>query len=180
MLNHSEIQQVAQLLSGSKAFQGMPEAISKHVASLMTMKNFEPGDKLTIEGSPSDSHLMIVVSGEAEITISHRQDQGYLVHRLAKPGHIIGEVGFIDSQAHSATCTALMHTQAAVLARADFIKMFDTDALSAAQLMAGLLRLLARRIRHANNYMLAQDQQILRLQAEMLSLQKAVPMRSNG
>lgn len=180
MLNPSEIPQLAQLLSGSTAFQGMPEKIAKHVASLMTMKNFAPGDMLTQEGSPNDGHLMIVVTGEAEISISHRKDQGHLVHRLAKPGHIIGEVGFIDSQAHSATCTALTQTQAAVLARADFMKMFDSDAHSAAQLMAGLLRLLARRIRHANNYMLAQDQQILHLQTEMLSLQKAVPMRSNG
>ncbi len=180
MLSNSEIQHIAQLLRSGTAFQGMPERIAKHLASLMVLKHFQPGDTLTLEGSPNQGHLMIVVSGEAEISSSHRKDAGHLVHRLAKPGHVIGEVGFIDSQAHSATCTAVTPTQAAVLARTDFIRMFETDALSAAQLMAGLLRLLARRIRHANTYMLAQDQQILNLQTEMLSLQKAVPLRSNG
>jgi CRP/FNR family transcriptional regulator, cyclic AMP receptor protein len=148
------------------------------VASLMTMREYKAGECLTQETRPNEGHLMIVVSGEAEIASSNRKDGGHLVHRLAQPGHIIGEVGFIDGQAHSATCEALVPTRAAVLARDDFIQMFDADALSAAQLMAGLLRLLARRIRHANTYMLAQDQQMLKLQTEMLSLQKAVPLRA--
>lgn len=177
MLSESETQQVAQLLRGTTAFQGMPERIARRIAALMEMREFKPGEKLTHEGSTSGGHLMIVVSGEAEIASTNRKDGGHLVHRLAQPGHIIGEVGFIDGQPHSATCEALVHTRAATLRRDDFIQMFEADALSASQLMAGLLRLLARRIRHANRYMLAQDQQILQLQIELLSLQKAVPLR---
>lgn len=177
MLTDLEIQQVALLLRSGVAFQGMPEAIAQRVAALMLIQTFLPGEQLTKEGSPNEGHLMIVVDGEAEISISHHQNGGQLVHRLAKPGHIIGEVGFIDGQAHSATCLAVIHTRTAVLARDDFIQMFEADAMSAAQLMAGLLRLLALRIRHANNYMLAQDQQIMRMQTELLLLQKAVPLR---
>jgi CRP/FNR family transcriptional regulator, cyclic AMP receptor protein len=178
VLTESETQQVAQLLRSGTAFQGMPEKIATRVAALMNMREFKPGTHLTQEGQPNEGHLMIVVSGEAEIASSNRKDGGHLVHRLAQPGHVIGEVGFIDGQAHSATCEALVHTRAAVLKRDDFIQMFDADALSAAQLMAGLLRLLARRIRHANSHMLAQDQQILQLQTELLSLQKAIPLRA--
>jgi CRP/FNR family transcriptional regulator, cyclic AMP receptor protein len=177
VLTESETLLVAQLLRGGTAFQGMPEKIAMGVASLMTMREFKPGTHLTQEGQPNQGHLMIVVSGEAEIASSHRQDGGHLVHRLARPGHVIGEVGFIDGQAHSATCEALVYTRAAVLSRDDFIQMFDADALSAAQIMAGLLRLLAQRIRHANRYMLAQDQQMLQLQTELLLLQKAEPLR---
>jgi CRP/FNR family transcriptional regulator, cyclic AMP receptor protein len=176
-LSDSETLQVAQLLRSGSAFQGMPEAIARRVAALMAMHHFKPGEKLTQEGSANEGHLMIVVSGEAEIASSNRKDGGHLVHRLAQPGHVIGEVGFIDGQAHSATCEALVAMRAAVLKRDDFIQMFETDALCAAQLMAGLLRLLARRIRHANRYMLAQDQQILQIQSELLALQKAVPLR---
>jgi CRP/FNR family transcriptional regulator, cyclic AMP receptor protein len=177
VLQESEILQVAQLLCSGAAFQGMPEKISKRVAALMSVREFKPGEHLTKEAEPNAGYLMIVVEGEAEISSSHMQDGGHLVHRLAKPGHIIGEVGFIDGQAHSATCEALMFTRAAVLSRDEFIKMFEADALSAAQLMAGLLRLLARRIRHANRHMIAQDQQILQLQTELLSLQEAKPLR---
>ncbi len=178
VLVESEILQIAQLLRSSSAFYGMPEKIAKRLAVLMSMREFKPGDHLTSEGQPNAGHLMIVVSGEAEISSSHTQKGGHLVHRLAQPGHIIGEVGFIDGQAHSATCEALCLTRAAVLNRDDFMKMFDTDALSAAQLMAGLLRLLARRIRHANGHMIAQDHQILQLQTELLMLQEAKPLRA--
>ena len=178
MLTESETLLVAQLLRGSVAFQGMPEKIAQSVASLMAMHDFKIGEHLTREGQPNAGYLMIVVSGEAEIASSHMQEGGHLVHRLAQPGHVIGEVGFIDGQAHSATCEALVFTRAAVLSRDDFIKMFEADALSASQLMAGLLRLLAQRIRHANRHMIAQDQQILQLQTELLSLQQAKPLRS--
>lgn len=179
VLTESETSLVAQLLRSGTAFQGMPEAIARRVAVLMDMHTFQSGDKLTLEGSANEGYLMIVVSGEAEISSSHLKDGGHLVHRVAKPGHIIGEVGFIDGQAHSATCEALVLTRAAVLSRDDFIQMFEADALSAAQLMAGLLRLLARRIRHANHFMLAQDQQILQLQTEQLAQQIAKPLRSS-
>lgn len=156
----------------------MPETIARSVAALMEMRSFAPGEKLTLEGSENEGFLMVVVSGEAQISSSHRNDAGYLVHRVAKPGHIIGEVGFIDGHAHSATCEALTSARAAVLSRDAFVQMFENDAMPAAQLMAGLLRLLARRIRHSNRYMSAQDQQIMKLQTQLLSMQEAVPLRA--
>ena len=179
VLTESETLLVAQLLSSSVAFQGMPDKIAKRIASLMTMRDFKAGEHLTVEGQANAGCLMIVISGAAEIASSHMQDGGHLVHRLAQPGHVIGEVGFIDGQAHSASCEALEFTRMAVLSRDDFIKMFEADAGSAAQLMAGLLRLLAQRIRHANSHMIAQDSQVLQLQMELLSLQQARPLRSS-
>lgn len=178
VLSEFETQIVAELLRSSTAFQGMPEAIARRISALMEMRDFKQGNLLTSEGHANEGYLMILVSGEAEIASNNHKDGGYLVHRMAQPGHVIGEVGFIDGQAHSATCQALVPTRAAVLRRDNFIQLFETDALSASQLMAGLLRLLARRIRHANRYMLAQDQQILQLQTELLSLQKAIPLRA--
>lgn len=177
MLSQTEIDHIAELLRSGSAFQGMPNNVAQRIAVLMELRNFRAGEQMTTEGNTNAGHLMILISGEAEISSSNSKHGGHLVHRVAQPGHIIGEVGFIDGQAHSATCEALVPTRAAVLARSDFIQMFEADALSAAQLMAGLLRLLARRVRHANRYMLAQDQQLLKLQSEMLLLQKAVPLR---
>jgi CRP-like cAMP-binding protein len=177
VLTEIEKATVAQLLRGASAFQGMPENIALRLAALMRMREFQPDHFLTQENQPNEGDLMILVSGEAEISSSHAASGGHLVHRVAKPGHVIGEVGFIDSQAHSATCMALVFTKVAVLSRDQFIHLFQTDVLSAAQLMAGLLRLMARRIRHANRHMLAQDQLILQLQTELLSMQKATPLR---
>jgi CRP-like cAMP-binding protein len=177
VLPQTEIEQIAVLLRSGTAFQGMPSSVSLRIAALMDMQVFRAGDKITSDGTPNEGRLILIVSGEAEISSRSSKEGGHLVHRVAQPGHIIGEVGFIDGLAHSATCEALVSTRAAVLRRSDFVQMFEADPLSAAQLMAGLLRLLARRIRHANRYMLAQDQQLLHLQSEMLSQQKAKPLR---
>jgi CRP/FNR family transcriptional regulator, cyclic AMP receptor protein len=177
MLTPTEIDLIARLLRGGDAFQGMPLAIAQRIAALMQVRAYKMGEKLTQEGGENAGHLMIVLSGEAEISSMHGKEGGHLVHRLAQPGHIIGEVGFIDGQPHSATCEAVGDLHAAILSRDHFIQMFDADVMSASQLMAGLLRLLAKRIRHANHYMLSQDEQLLQLQTEMLSQQKAVPLR---
>jgi CRP/FNR family transcriptional regulator, cyclic AMP receptor protein len=178
VLTESEIHHVGQLLCNASAFHGMPEKIARRLASLMEIRDYKSGEFLTHEGKTNSGALMIVVAGEAEISSTSRKDGAHLVHRVAQPGHMIGEVGFIDGQAHSASCEALCQMRVAVLLREDFIQMFESDALSASQLMAGLLRLLARRIRHANRHMLLQDQQILQLQTELLSLQQAKPLRA--
>ncbi len=168
---------IAQLLCSSSAFFGMPDPISLRIAEQMQMRRFEVDALLTAEGYTNQGHLMLVVDGLAEISSRSIADGGHLVHRVAKPGHLIGEVGFIDGQAHSATCTAISEMHVAFLAREKFMNMFDSDAQSAVQLMAGLLRLLAQRIRHANAYMLVQDQQIMQLQTDFLAAQKATPLR---
>jgi CRP/FNR family transcriptional regulator, cyclic AMP receptor protein len=172
-----DIQQMSDLLRSGTAFDGMPALVANRVVALMHLRSVAAGELLTQEGVGNSGQLMLVVSGEAEISSRSIQDGGHLVHRVAKPGHIIGEVGFIDNQAHSATCEATMPMRVAVLERDVFMRMFEADTLSAAQLMAGLLRLLARRIRHANRYMLAQDQQLLKLQTELLTLHKPQPLR---
>jgi CRP/FNR family transcriptional regulator, cyclic AMP receptor protein len=178
VLNESETLQVSHLMRGEGALEGMPEVVSRRIASMMSMIDFPAGADLTQENKTNHGLLMLVVSGRVEISSAHRHESGHLVHRVAKPGNIIGEVGFIDGQAHSATCTACEPTRVAALERDDFVHLFETDTACAAQLMAGLMRLMARRIRHANRFMLAQDQHILQLQTDLLSLDKAVPLRS--
>jgi CRP/FNR family transcriptional regulator, cyclic AMP receptor protein len=177
MMTPNQIDLVCKLLRSSAAFEGMPKDIAQRVAALMDMHVFDEGRFLTQEGSVNSGQLMIVASGEAEISSNSKSDGAHLVHRVAKAGHIIGEVGFIDGNPHSATCKATSQMHVAVLSRDDFVAMFEADPMSAAQLMAGLLKLLAKRIRHANAHMLAQDEMLLQLQTEMLSLQKAKPLR---
>jgi CRP/FNR family transcriptional regulator, cyclic AMP receptor protein len=168
------LDEIADLLCSGPAFEGMPKSIALRIAEKMLLRKFKQGEHLTLEGSSNEGLLMLVITGMAEISSRNSKDGGHLVHRIARPGHIIGEVGFIDGMPHSASCLAVDDTYAAILERSVFLQMFDQDARSAGQLMAGLLRLLAKRIRHANAYMLAQDEQILQLQTQMLRM-RSVP-----
>jgi CRP/FNR family transcriptional regulator, cyclic AMP receptor protein len=142
--------QIADLLSSSTAFAGMPRSQALHVVQAMALREYAAGDHLTQEGSDNMGHLMLVVDGEAKITSKLVNGVDTLVYRVAKPGHLIGEVGFIDGNPHSATCTASTPMHVAVLHRDHLMQLLNTQPLAAAQLMAGLLKILAQRVRQAN------------------------------
>lgn len=174
MNSQPQLDEIAELLRSGAAFEGMPKHIALRIAEKMLLRKFTQGQCLTQEGLSNEGLLMLVITGRAEISSRNSKDGGHLVHRVAQPGHIIGEVGFIDGMPHSATCLAVDDTYVAILERSAFLQIFEQDARSAGQLMAGLLRLLAKRIRHANAYMLAQDEQLLQLQTQMLRM-RSIP-----
>ena len=161
--------EIADLLGSSTAFSGMPRNEAMRIVDVMLMQTYRKGDVLAEEGAPSAGKLILIVSGEVQISSRGATDGGHLVFRKARPGHLIGEVGFIDNQPHSATCMALTDMHVAVMQRDHLVHLLEHNALAAAQLMAGLLRLLAQRIRVANTHMLSQDRKILALQKEQLA-----------
>ncbi len=165
--------QIADLLSSSMAFSGMPKKEAIRVAEMMAMRRFEPHDHLTEEGAENQGHLMLVVSGEARITSKIVNDVETLVYRLAKPGHVIGEVGFIDGRPHSATCTATCQMQVAVLKREQLAVLIEQEPKAAMQLMAGLLKIMAQRLRHSNTTIQTLGVVHLGLQKEIENLKKA-------
>lgn len=142
--------QIADLLSSATAFVGMPRQQALRVAEVMAMCEYKEGELLTQEGSTNHGHLMLVVSGEAKITSKLVNGVDTLVFRRATAGHLIGEVGFIDGSKHSATCTALRPMHVAVLERDHLTRMLENQPMAAAQLMAGLLKIMAQRVRDAN------------------------------
>lgn len=141
---------IASLLSAATAFEGMPRAHAMRLAQLMEMHQYQPGQNLTVEGQSNHGWLMLVVSGDAKVTSKLVEGVSPVIYRRATSGHIIGEVGFIDNQPHSATCTAQTAMHVAQLRRDDFSALLEKQPLAAAQLMAGLLKVMAKRLRHAN------------------------------
>lgn len=141
---------IASLLSTSTAFEGMPRAHAMRIAEQMAMHEYQPGQELTVESQSNDGWLMLVVSGEAKVTSKLIDGVTPVTYRRALPGHMIGEVGFIDNMPHSATCTALTVMHVAQLKRDNFTILLDKQPATAAQLMAGLLKVMAKRLRHSN------------------------------
>ncbi len=166
--------QIAQLLSTSGAFSGMPQALALRVAEQMAMAAFEVGGTLTVEGRPNHGQLMLIVSGDVRISSQLAGSTETLVYRTATAGHLIGEVGFVDGLPHSATATAVTPTHVAVLERSRFTHMLINEPQVAAQLMAGLLRILAERMRHSNMTLKALTLVHAGLQEELVNLRKLV------
>jgi CRP/FNR family transcriptional regulator, cyclic AMP receptor protein len=165
------IADIAELLCSGSAFNGMPSDQATSIAKMMSMRVCAKGEVLAKEGAPNAGLLMLVVAGEATIASRFSDEEQNLVYRHATPGHIIGEVGFIDGEPHSATCTAITDMDIAVLERENMGLLMQSNTLAAAQLMAGLLRLMAQRIRHANKNLLALGRAKRRLQQQNDELQ---------
>ncbi len=142
--------QIADLLSSDTAFAGMPRAQAMRIVELMAMREFAKGQVLMQQGQENIGYLMLVVRGQATLSSRLVNSIDTMVHRRAVPGHLMGEVGFIDGEPHSATCTADTEMHVAVLPREKMSLMLETQPVAAAQLMAGLLKILAQRVRHAN------------------------------
>ncbi len=142
--------QIADLLSSDTAFAGMPRSQALHIVELMAMREFPRGHVLMQQGQENIGYLMLVVSGQATVSSQLVNSIDTMVHRRAVPGHLMGEVGFIDGEPHSATSIADTDMHVAVLPREQLSLMLETQPKAAAQLMAGLLKILAQRVRHAN------------------------------
>jgi CRP-like cAMP-binding protein len=166
--------QIADLLRCDTALAGMPRAQALRVAEVMGMCEYQAGELLTQEGSENQGHLMLVVHGEATISSMLVNSVDNLVYRHAVPGHLIGEVGFIDGNAHSATSTAMTHMHVAVLQRDHLSELLENQPLAATQLMAGLLKIMAQRVRHANMTIQTLGVVHTGLQKEIQELKKAL------
>ena len=165
--------QIAQLLASGTAFEGMPRDQALRIVEVMSLREYTEGENLTQEGHANQGQLMLVISGEAKITSRLVNDIDTVVYRRAKPGHLVGEVGFIDKQPHSATCTALTTMHVAALERDHLSMLLEHQPLAAAQLMAGLLKIMAQRVRHANMTMQTLSIVHQGLQQEIAKLRKS-------
>ncbi len=164
---------IADLLSSDTAFAGMPRTQAMRIVELMAMREFAKGQVLMRQGEDNIGYLMLVVSGQATLSSQLVNSIDTMVHRRAVPGHLMGEVGFIDGEPHSATCTADTDMHVAVLPREQMSLMLETQPVAAAQLMAGLLKILAQRVRHANMTMQTLGVVHAGLQKEIATLRQA-------
>lgn len=141
---------VADLIREGVAFRGMPRAEALRIAEILTMREFKSGEAISREGEPTEGYLAVVVSGEVAVTYGEPSTPHHVVLRNARPGNWLGEVGFIDGAPHSATCTAIGLVHMAGLHRGEFTVLLADHPTLAAQLMAGLMRSMASRIRRCN------------------------------
>jgi CRP/FNR family transcriptional regulator, cyclic AMP receptor protein len=148
-MSEIKIGSIADALQSSTCFDGMPRAHAIAIAELMTVRTFSNGQYVMREGMSNEGRLYIVLQGEALVS-SASASGAQVTHRRAGVGHLLGEVGFIDAGAHSASCRAASDMVLAYLERDQLIELLQTNPLAAAQLMAGLLKVMAQRVRHAN------------------------------
>lgn len=141
----------ARLLSAPEALTGLGLKEALVVVSYMTPRFFAANTTFIREGDASDSGFMaLLIEGEViveRVTISQGEP---VTIRVLGPGSLIGEIGLVDSEPRSASCTANTDVWCAILTRESIATMIERDPVVAARLLLGVSANIAERLRDTN------------------------------
>jgi SulP family sulfate permease len=138
LLNLHEIE----LFAGRK-----PETLSA-LESCMQQRFFKAGDNIFSSGEPGDQ-LFLVRRGEVRILLPVDENHSHHISTFGR-GAFFGEMSFLDGNLRSATAVAYTDTDLFVLSRQSFDQFSEEHKKVALNLLEGLARVLAARLRYAN------------------------------
>jgi len=129
-------------------FKGRKEETLSALEACMEQRSFKAGETIFTRGQPGDE-LFLIRRGAVRIILPL---EGKQTHHLATfgRGDFIGEMSFLDGEPRSADALAFTDTDLFVLSRQRFDKLTDEHKRLAMNLLEGLARTLAIRLRHTN------------------------------
>jgi CRP-like cAMP-binding protein len=141
----------AQLLCAPEAMTGLTSEEACVVVRYMSSRFFPANTTFIREGDTGDSGFMaLLIEGDVvveRVTISRTAP---VTIRVLGPGSLIGEIGLVDKEARSASCTAATDVWCAILTREGIEAMIERDPRVAARLLLGVSANIAERLRDTN------------------------------
>ena len=138
----------AELLTAPNALMHLSLDEARIVVGYMTPR-FIPADTTFIrEGDAADEGFMaLLLEGEVvveSVTVSRTEP---LTIRVLGPGSIVGEVGLVDEEPRSASCTTSADSLCAILTRDAFMALIVEEPRLGAKLLLAIAARLAERLR---------------------------------
>jgi CRP-like cAMP-binding protein len=141
----------AQLLSAPEALTGLTLEEAHVVVRYMSPRFFPANTTFIREGDAGGSGFMaLLIEGDVvveRVTVSHTSP---VTIRVLGPGSLIGEIGLVDKEPRSASCTAGTDVWCAILTREAVEAMILRDPIVAARLLLGVSANIAERLRDTN------------------------------
>lgn len=132
---------------------------SHTLKNAMTLHLFEPGDCLIREGESSDA-LWFLTRGQASVQLLTEEGKHLRVSGI-RAGTTVGQIGFIDRQARSASVIAETTVEAMRLSHGAFQLLSQEHPELVQKLLSQLSVDLATHLRAANLHALAQAQHVM-------------------
>lgn len=129
-------------------FQGRKPETLEALEACMEIRACKMGEKIFQQGERGDE-LFLVRRGSVRILLPLAGQQAYHLSTFGR-GDFFGEMTFLDNEPRSADAVALTETELFVLSRARFDALADEHKRMALQLMEGLARTIAVRLRRVN------------------------------
>ena len=144
-------EKAALLLVTPTALAELSQSDARAVVGFMQLKRVAAGTVLIREGEATHTDfMMLILEGEVLVeALGFSADNSAVVSVLAS-GSLIGEMGILDGEPRSATCTATTEVDVAVLSREALLKLIEGQPAVAARFMLVISKRLADRLRDAN------------------------------
>jgi CRP/FNR family transcriptional regulator, cyclic AMP receptor protein len=138
----------AELLTTPTALMQLSSEDARVVVSYMNPKRFDEGTVFIKEGDHQNTDYMILVL-DGEVTV-----ESIVVSRTTPvtvtvlgPGSLLGEMGIVDGEPRSATCTATTQVRCAILTRSSLEKLLTEQPGIGAKFMMAISLRIAERMR---------------------------------
>jgi len=138
----------AQMLCAPSALMQLSPDEARTVVTYMRPHRVAEGVTFIREGDTQDTgFMMLVLHGEVtveSIVVSRTQP---ITVTVLGPGSLIGEMGLLDGEPRSASCTAMSALRCAILTRDALSQLLRDDPQTAAKLMMAISLRIAERMR---------------------------------
>jgi SulP family sulfate permease len=134
-------------LRAMPVFAGHAPAALAALESAMELRTVKAGKKVFKAGSAGDE-LFLVRRGTVKVTLPiHKKDSYHLA--TCGPGEIVGGMGFLDADSHTADALAVTDTEVYALPRDKFLLLSEQDRTLALTIVESIARNLGDRLRAA-------------------------------
>jgi len=142
--------QVAELLISHTVLTELSQDDAYKIAQRMHTRPIKKGSVLMQEGTSANNYMLLILRGEGVVQNESLRKSESLILGVVGVGHIIGEMGLLDGEPRSATCTAFTDMDVAVLDRTSLTQLLDQEPATGCKLLAALLQRTASRLRATN------------------------------
>ena len=142
--------QVAELLISHTALTELSLDDAHKVAQRMHTRSIKKGSVMVQEGASANDYMLLILRGEGVVESESLKKSDSLILSVVGAGHIIGEMGLLDGEPRSATCTAFTDVDVALLDRTALMQLIAQEPATGCKLLAALLQRTASRLRVTN------------------------------
>jgi len=140
---------LAKVLAGLPLFADLTTQQLEEVERIVHLRTYRAGEVI-FEAGDAGVAMYVIVAGEVKIVLP--DESGEKNRELARlgMGDLFGELALLDASPRSATAIATTATEAAAIARPDWMNLIERRPSIGVRMMLPLSRLLAARLRMAN------------------------------
>jgi len=148
----SSAELAAEMLTTPTALTQLSRDEARIVVTYMLPHRIAQGTTFIQQGDTERTDFMLLVlDGEVTVESIVVCRSSPITVNVAGPGHLIGELGLLDGEPRSASCTATTELRCAILTRDALKRLLDDDPRTAAKLMMAISLRIAERLRECTD-----------------------------